>query len=58
MHITAIIYFLVLVIAPLIYIAIKLFTAENNAHFKHISLMLKLVMITGMFSMALYYFIL
>ncbi|WP_083817723.1 geranylgeranylglycerol-phosphate geranylgeranyltransferase [Lacinutrix sp. 5H-3-7-4] len=58
MHVEAIIYFLILVIAPLIYIAIKLFMAENNKDFKHISLMLKLVMITGMFAMALYYFIL
>ena len=58
MHIEAIIYFLILVIAPLIYIAIKLFTAENNTEFKHISLILKLVMITGMLSMVLYRFIL
>lgn len=58
MHMEAIIYFLVLVIAPLIYIAIKLFTAEKNKDFKHISLMLKLVMFTGMLSMVLYYFIL
>lgn len=51
-------YFLVLVIAPLIYITIKLFSAEQKSHYKHISLMLKLVMLTGMLSLLLYKFIL
>ncbi len=51
-------YFLVLVIAPLIYISIKLFSAEQKSSYKHISLMLKLVMLTGMFSLLLYKFIL
>ena len=51
-------YFLVLVIAPLIYISIKLFSAEQKKHYKHISLILKLVMLTGMLSMLLYKFIL
>ena len=51
-------YFLVLVIAPLIYISIKLFSAEQKLHYKHISLMLKLVMLTGMLSLLLYKFIL
>lgn len=51
-------YFLVLVIAPLIYISIKLFSAEQKAHYKHISLILKLVMLTGMLSLLLYNFIL
>ncbi len=54
MHVTAIAYFLIAVVGPLIYIAIKMFTAENSNHFKHISFMLKIVMITGMLSMALY----
>lgn len=54
MHVGAIAYFLIAVIGPLIYISIKMFTAENNAQFKHISLMLKIVMITGMLSMVLY----
>ncbi|WP_299116258.1 geranylgeranylglycerol-phosphate geranylgeranyltransferase [uncultured Winogradskyella sp.] len=51
-------YFLVLVIAPLIYISIKLFSAEHKSHYKHISLMLKLVMLTGMFSIFLYNYVL
>ncbi|EDP70510.1 4-hydroxybenzoate-octaprenyltransferase [Flavobacteriales bacterium ALC-1] len=51
-------YFLVLVIAPLIYVSIKLFSAEQKSHYKHISLILKLVMLTGMLSLLLYNFIL
>jgi 4-hydroxybenzoate polyprenyltransferase len=51
-------YFLLFVVAPLIYISIKIFSAEQAAHYKHISLILKLVMLTGMLSMSLYPFIL
>ncbi|MCB0399254.1 MAG: geranylgeranylglycerol-phosphate geranylgeranyltransferase [Winogradskyella sp.] len=51
-------YFLVFVVAPLIYITIKIFSAEQQSHYKHISLMLKLVMLSGMLSMSLYPFIL
>lgn len=51
-------YFLVLVIAPLIYISIKLFSAEQKTQYKHISLVLKLVMLTGILSLLLYSFIL
>ena len=51
-------YFLIFVIAPLIYITIKLFSAEHKSHFSHISLILKLVMLTGMLSMAFYPYIL
>ncbi|WP_272022634.1 geranylgeranylglycerol-phosphate geranylgeranyltransferase [Olleya namhaensis] len=54
----AVIYFLIAVIGPLIYITIKLFTAETKAHFKTISNLLKLVMLTGMLSMVVYLFIL
>jgi 4-hydroxybenzoate polyprenyltransferase len=50
-------YFLILVIAPLIYVSIKLFNADQKSHYKHISLLLKLVMLTGMCSMLLYQFI-
>ena len=54
MHVEVIAYFLIAVVGPLIYIAIKMFSAEKNVHFKHISLMLKIVMITGMLAMLLY----
>ncbi|MBF8150910.1 geranylgeranylglycerol-phosphate geranylgeranyltransferase [Winogradskyella sp. F6397] len=50
-------YFLILVIAPLIYVSIKLFSANQKAQFKHISTVLKLVMLTGMLSLLLYKFI-
>ncbi|MFK7832617.1 MAG: geranylgeranylglycerol-phosphate geranylgeranyltransferase [Winogradskyella sp.] len=51
-------YFLVLVVAPLIYGSIKLFNAEETQHYKRISLVLKLTMFTGMLSLLLYNFIL
>jgi len=50
----ALAYFLITIIGPLIYIAIKMFSAEKNKHFKHISLMLKIVMLTGMLAMVVY----
>lgn len=51
-------YFLILVVAPLIYVSIKLFSAEQKSHYKHISLVLKLILLTGMLSLLLYSFIL
>ncbi|TYB71495.1 prenyltransferase [Bizionia saleffrena] len=57
MHSDAIAYFLIAVIGPLIYTAIKLFMAKTKSQFKHVSLMLKVIMVTGMFSMLLYRFI-
>ncbi|WP_299365485.1 geranylgeranylglycerol-phosphate geranylgeranyltransferase [Winogradskyella sp.] len=47
-------YFLIFIIAPLIYISIKLFSAEHKSHYKHISSVLKLVMLTGLLSIVLY----
>lgn len=51
-------YFLIFVVAPLIYVSLKLFNAERKAQYKHISLVLKLVMLSGMLSLLLYNFIL
>jgi 4-hydroxybenzoate polyprenyltransferase len=51
-------YFLLLVIGPLIYISIKSFSAEEKPEYSHISVMLKLVMLSGMLSMLLYPYIL
>lgn len=51
-------YFLLFVIAPLIYITIKSFNAETKKQYSHLSSMLKLVMLTGMLSLLLYPFIL
>ncbi|RAJ16941.1 geranylgeranylglycerol-phosphate geranylgeranyltransferase [Olleya aquimaris] len=49
-----VVYFIVTVVGPLIYIAIKLFTAEHKKDFKTISNLLKLVMLLGMLSMIIY----
>jgi len=54
MRIEVVIYFLVTVIAPLIYVAIKLFTAEHKQDYKNISNLLKLVMLFGILSMLIY----
>lgn len=50
----AVIYFLLLIIAPLIYISIKIFSAKRKIDYTHISVILKLVMLFGMLSMLLY----
>ena len=54
----AVIYFLLFIVAPLIYISIKLFTAKTKKDYTHVSIVLKLVMLFGMLSMLLYPFIL
>jgi len=51
-------YFLLLVIAPLLYIIIKSYTAETKKEFRFISKMLKLVMLFGLLSLLLYKYIL
>ncbi|MCA0131860.1 geranylgeranylglycerol-phosphate geranylgeranyltransferase [Winogradskyella alexanderae] len=51
-------YFLILVLGPLIYVSIKLFNAENKKQYRHISSILKLIMLTGMLSVVLYQFVL
>lgn len=47
-------YFMFLIVAPLIYIAIRSFSAKTKNNFHHISIMLKLVMLMGMVSLLLY----
>ncbi|RZN79456.1 MAG: prenyltransferase [Winogradskyella sp.] len=51
-------YVLAFIIAPLIYSTIKLFSAEHKKDYKHISNVLKLVMLTGVLSLLLFQFIL
>lgn len=51
-------YFLVLIVAPLLYISIKLFSAQTKKEFHTISNCLKLVMLFGMLSLVLYKFVL
>lgn len=50
----AVIYFLVFIIAPLLYLSIKSFSARTKKDYRHISTVLKLVMLFGMFSLLLY----
>ncbi|MFD1614033.1 geranylgeranylglycerol-phosphate geranylgeranyltransferase [Gelatiniphilus marinus] len=50
----AVIYFLVLIIAPLLYISIKSFNAKTKNDYHHISNVLKLVMLFGMLSLLIY----
>lgn len=54
----AVIYFLLFIIGPLLYISIKTFSATTKKDHHHISNMLKLVMLFGMLSLLLYIFIL
>lgn len=54
----AVIYFLLFIIGPLLYISIKTFSATTKKDYHHISYMLKLVMLFGMLSLLLYIYIL
>ena len=51
-------YFLLFIIAPLIYVSIKLFNADTKKEFHFISNILKIVMLFGMLSLLLYKYIL
>lgn len=52
----AVIYFLIFIIAPLLYLNIKIFNSKKKSDYKHISNILKLIMLFGMLSMLLYFF--
>jgi 4-hydroxybenzoate polyprenyltransferase len=54
----AVLYFLIFIIAPLIYLSILIFNAKTKKDFHVISNLLKLVMLFGMLSILLYKFIL
>ena len=54
----AVIYFLVFIMAPLLYTSIKIAGAKTKKEYHHISNMLKLIMLFGMLSLLLYKFIL
>lgn len=53
-HTIAVVYFLVLVVAPLILVSIKIFNSKTKKDCQVISNLLKIVMLTGMLSMLLY----
>ena len=50
----AVIYLLIFILGPMIYISIKLFSAEKKDDFQHISSMLKIIMLFGVLSLLLY----
>ncbi len=54
----AVLYFLILIIGPLLYTSIKIFNATTKKEFHHISSLYKLIMLFGMLSLLLYKFIL
>lgn len=51
-------YFLICVLAPLLYVTIKIYGANSKKQYQHISTMYKIVMLLGMLSLLLYPFIL
>ncbi|GAA0870927.1 geranylgeranylglycerol-phosphate geranylgeranyltransferase [Gangjinia marincola] len=55
---TAIFYSVLLLMGPLLFCAIKVFTAERKRHYSLISLLLKIVMVFGICSLGLYKFLL
>lgn len=52
----AMLYFLFLIIGPLLYFCIKLFSAEKKENFRKLSSLLKLIMLFGILSLLLYKF--
>ena len=50
----AVIYFLIFIIAPLLYLNIKILSAQTKTDYKHISNILKWIMLFGMLSLLLY----
>ena len=53
-----VVYFLTTVIAPMIYIIIKLYTADTKKDYSRLSTLFKIVMVFGMLSLLLYKFVL
>jgi 4-hydroxybenzoate polyprenyltransferase len=51
-----VVYSIVLIILPLLYIFYKLFKATNAKHFHHLSTMTKVVMLAGIISMVFFYY--
>ena len=57
-NLTAVLYFLILIIGPLVYVAIKLLTTETKKDLHQVSNLLKIIMLFGMLSLLLYKYIL
>nr|WP_321237537.1 geranylgeranylglycerol-phosphate geranylgeranyltransferase [uncultured Psychroserpens sp.] len=50
----AIWYFLIFIIAPLVYCTIKIFSAKHDKHYQHISILYKIILLLGLLSLLLY----
>ena len=50
----AVIYFLIFIVAPLLYLNIKIITAQTKTNYTHISNIIKWIMLFGMLSLLLY----
>ncbi|MCF4101461.1 geranylgeranylglycerol-phosphate geranylgeranyltransferase [Gillisia sp. M10.2A] len=57
-HLYAVIYALLLIVAPLLYFLIQLWTVKTTSEYRKLSLILKLIMVSGLLSIGLYQFIL
>jgi len=53
----AVIYFLLLVVGPMIYFTVKIFSAEQKKEYQHLSNVLKVIMLFGVLSLLLYPFV-
>lgn len=56
-HTFAVIYFLVFVVAPLLYICIKTLSAQTKTDYTHLSKVYKIVMVFGLLSLLLYKYV-
>ncbi len=54
----AVLYVLLLILGPLLYFWVKIYSAKSKADYRHLSLLLKIVLATGLLSIGLYRFIL
>jgi len=57
-NIWAVLYVLLLIIAPLLYFQINIWTAESKKEFANLSTLLKMIMLLGILSLGMYQFIL
>ena len=57
-NLMAVLYFLIFIIGPLVYVAIKLLTTETKKDLHQVSNLLKIIMLFGMLSLLLYKYIL
>lgn len=53
-YLFATVYFLLLIVGPMLYFTIKTFSAEQKKDYQHLSMVLKLIMLFGVLSLLLY----